>query len=327
MGRSLRTNKSPHPGYRTKAKAALQILGSGGPLNGGGRASTSYLIWLKGVPSIMVDMGEGAAANFARTGASPNDVDAVLLSHLHPDHVSDLPGFLWGAQVLDRDRALILIGPTGNEFFPSTEIFLKQLFGKKGAFPVMQELLNDESQFHLDIKTINAQTVQSSTLLQFDSVIVSAYPVSHGRAPSLAYRIDGDDFSIVFAGDQDGVDSGFAAFAKDSDILILHTAMSPLACHHPFAKVIGVPQILGELAHAAGAKRVILSHLMAFPPGHASADNFSLSNSEALLRSIREVYRGEVSIATDLEYTPIRGLKQKTKSLAPNKLLSKDLDA
>ncbi len=62
-------------------EAALQVLGSGGPLNGGGRASTSYLLWLKGRPSLIVDLGEGAAVNFARTGANLNDVDAILLSH------------------------------------------------------------------------------------------------------------------------------------------------------------------------------------------------------------------------------------------------------
>jgi ribonuclease BN (tRNA processing enzyme) len=306
MDESLRSHHiAQNARHGANTKAALQILGSGGPLNGGGRASTSYLIWLKGVPSILVDMGEGAAANFARTGASPSDIDLVLISHLHPDHVSDLPGFLWGAQVLDRNRALKLIGPTGNDFFPSTRIFLKRLFGTKGVFPVMQDLLNPESEFHLDIKTVDAQTVQSSTLLQLNTIIVSAYPVSHGKAPTLAYRIDGPDFSIVFAGDQDGLDSGFAAFAKNCDILILHTAMSPLASDRPFAKVIGVPRILGELAQAASARRVFLSHLMAFPSGNASAADFSLSNSEALLRTIREVYRGELSIASDLEYIAI----------------------
>jgi ribonuclease Z len=288
----------------TKAKAALQILGSGGPLNYGGRSSTSYLIWLGGIPSIIVDMGEGAVANFARTGASPNNVDAVLISHLHPDHVSDLPGFLWDSQVLDRERPLIMIGPTGNEFFPSTDVFMQRLFGRDGAFSVMQKLLDDESHFHLKINTIDAQTFQTTTVLHLNTVSVSAYPVSHGKAPSLAYRIDGPDFSIVFASDQDGVDSGFTAFAQDCDVLVLHTAMSPLAADHPFAKVMGVPQVLGKLAHAAGAKRVILSHLMGLPPNHSNAYNFSLSDL-ALLKSIRQVYHGDVSIVSDLDYVDL----------------------
>ncbi len=72
-----------------KANALLQILGSGGPLNNGGRSSTSYLIWLGGFPSIIVDMGEGAVANFARTGASPSDVDSSFLTDLDPTG----PGF------------------------------------------------------------------------------------------------------------------------------------------------------------------------------------------------------------------------------------------
>jgi hypothetical protein len=61
MDESLRVHHiAQHARHGANTKAALQILGSGGPLNGGGRASTSYLIWLKGGPSIIVDMGEGS---------------------------------------------------------------------------------------------------------------------------------------------------------------------------------------------------------------------------------------------------------------------------
>jgi ribonuclease BN (tRNA processing enzyme) len=302
---SVNTSSSPNAiqpaGCEATSQIAVQVLGSGGPLNGGGRASTSYLIWLEGHPAIVVDMGVGSAVNLTRAGASARDVDAILLSHLHPDHVSDLPGFLWSAQVLERSRPLIIVGPAGNDYFPDTKTFMSRLFGVGGAFPVMQRLLSDDAKFHLDIRTIETRTVRSIAVLQRDGVKISAYPVSHGHAPSLAYRIERSGFSIVFAGDQNGLDSGFASFARDADILILHTALSPLAENHPFAEVIGLPHRLGKLAADANAKKVILSHLMGFPADDASAADFSLSNPDALLKAVREVYRGDVSLASDLE--------------------------
>lgn len=298
---SFTSSTRPSSGCGATAQMAVQVLGSGGPLNAGGRASSSYLIWLEGRPAIVVDMGEGSAINFARAGASPRDVDTILLSHLHPDHVSDLPGFLWSAQVIDRARPLMIIGPTGNEYFPDTKTFMRRLFGAGGAFPVMQGLLSNNAAFHLDIKTIETKTVRSITVLKRDSIEISAYPVMHGHAPSLAYRIDRLGLRIVFAGDQNGLDSGFASFARNADILVLHTALSPLAEKHPFAKVIGLPDHLGKLAADANAKKVILSHLMALPANDASAADFSLANPDALLKSVREVYRGELSLASDLD--------------------------
>ena len=288
-------------GCGATAQIALQVLGSGGPVNRGGRASSSYLIWLAGRPAIIVDMGVGSAVNLARTGASPRDIDAILLSHLHPDHVSDLSGFLWSAQVLERARPLIVAGPAGNAYFPDTKTFIQRLVGADGAFPVMQELVGRNAKFYLDVRTIETTPVQSIAVLQIDNAKVSAYPVSHGHAPALAFRVESSGISIVLAGDQSGLDSGFASFAKDADVLVLHTALSPLAQHHPFADVIGLPHRLGKLAADANAKKVVLSHLMGFPANDPSAADFSLSAPDALIRAIREVYRGDLSLASDLE--------------------------
>lgn len=270
-------------------------------MNGGGRASSSYLVWLQGRPAIVIDMGVGSAVNLERAGASPRDIDAVLLSHLHPDHVSDLSGFLWSAQVLDRMRPLIVVGPTGNAYFPDTNTFIQRLAGAASVFPIMQDLLEHTAKFHLDVRNIEIEPVQARAVLQIGDVEISAYPVQHGRAPSLAFRIDGLGVSMVFAGDQNGLESGFASFAKDADVLVLHAALSPHAEHHPFADVIGLPHRLGKLAEDAHAKQVILSHLMGLPVTDPSAADFSLSAPDDLIRAFREVYHGDVSLASDLD--------------------------
>lgn len=296
---SLTTSKLASCG--ATADMALQILGSGGPVNSGGRASSSYLIWLHGRPSIIVDMGVGSTVNLARSGASPRDIDAVFFSHLHPDHVSDFSGFLWSAQVLERARPLIVVGPEGNAYFPDTKTYVQRLVGADGVFPVMQELVGGQAKFRLDVRTLETKPPHSSAALQIGGAKIVAYAVSHGRAPSLAFRIEGSGTSIVLAGDQNGLDSGFASFAKDADVLVLHTALSPLAEHHPFADVIGLPHQLGKLAADSNAKKVVLSHLMGFPADDATAADFSLSAPDSLIRAVREVYRGEVSLASDLE--------------------------
>src|SRR5215471_3568903 len=175
-------------------RPALQVLGSSGPLNAEGRASTSYLLWLAGRPAILVDVGPGSTVNLARTGANPTDLDAILLSHLHPDHVSDLPGLLWDEEVLERNRPMLIVGPAGNRYFPDTKVFLQRLFGGAGAFPEMQAILQPFSAFHLEVRVSNIAPLQPSRVATIDGIEISAYPVPHGRAPSLAYRLEGAGF-------------------------------------------------------------------------------------------------------------------------------------
>lgn len=286
---------------------SLQILGSGGPLNAGGRASTAYLLWLRGKPSIMVDVGPGSIVNLAKAGADPNDVDAVLISHIHPDHVSDLAGFLWDMDVLERDRPLTLAGPAGNATFPDIATFITRQFGAQGAYPFMRDLLDGGSPFHLDIRTLAPALPASLESMRLDGAAVLAYPVNHGKAPTLAYRINGHGFSIVFAGDQNGLDRGFAKFAMDADVLVLHTALGPRAYDHPFAKGIGLPKDLGALAAEAKAKTLVLSHLMGMPANGPRAADFALADPGALVESIQAVYGGKVILAQDMECIPLPG--------------------
>src|SRR5262245_59785097 len=66
----------------------VQILGSGGPLVGGTRASTAYLVWRDGRAIAMIDAGGGAFLRFGEAGAHLRDLAFLGISHLHPDHVA-----------------------------------------------------------------------------------------------------------------------------------------------------------------------------------------------------------------------------------------------
>ena len=79
----------------TQGAATVQILGSGGPAVNPERASASYLLWVGGQARMLVDMGGGAYLRFGQSQAKTSDLALVAISHLHPDHVSDLPAFVW----------------------------------------------------------------------------------------------------------------------------------------------------------------------------------------------------------------------------------------
>src|SRR5499427_2669982 len=122
--------------------ATVQILGSGGPAINRERASASYVLWVGGQAKMLVDMGGGTYLRFGQSGAKLSDLALVGISHLHPDHVSDLPALLWLSRQ-GRTEPLPIVGPSGNsasglaglDIAPDFPTFLARLFDEKnGAF-------------------------------------------------------------------------------------------------------------------------------------------------------------------------------------------------
>ncbi len=69
----------------------------------------------RGGQSILIDCGEGTQRQVLRTRVSLMSVEAILLTHLHGDHILGLPGALLSMDLLGREAPLVLVGPPGTE--------------------------------------------------------------------------------------------------------------------------------------------------------------------------------------------------------------------
>ncbi|HHN65197.1 MAG TPA: ribonuclease Z, partial [Nitrospirae bacterium] len=67
----------------------LLILGSGTCVPSLQRNAPGYLLELEGM-RVLVDCGSGILLQLERAGRSYRDIDAVFITHSHPDHISDL---------------------------------------------------------------------------------------------------------------------------------------------------------------------------------------------------------------------------------------------
>ena len=76
---------------------AVQILGSGGPAINPERASAGYLLWVGAQAKLLFDIGGGTYIRFGQSRAKLADLAMVGISHLHPDHTSDLAALMWGS--------------------------------------------------------------------------------------------------------------------------------------------------------------------------------------------------------------------------------------
>jgi ribonuclease BN (tRNA processing enzyme) len=274
----------------------LQVLGSGGPEFDDGRVSSSYLIWHRGRARVLVDTGPGSSLAFGDAGARIEDLDAVLLTHLHVDHVGDLPAFVKGAFFSKRSRNLLIFGPTGNDLMPGTDAYLEQLFGRGGAYRYLSRYLDGEvrSAYKLEAKNIDIshKIIQTHTL--DNKLTVSAIPVHHGPVAAIAWRVDIGNCSISFSGDMSNQYRTFEKLAKGSDVVVMHNAV-PENAGEVAKNLHMLPSEIGDVAKRAEAKKVVLSHFM----------KRTIGREQETLQSIRRSYPGVIIFAEDGQKIPL----------------------
>lgn len=101
-------------------------------------------------------------------GGRFDDLALTAISHLHPDHVSDLPALLWGDFV--RKTPLPIAGPSGNADAPAFRTFLRQLFDpQSGVFRMLGSTLEGVGRVApLDIIVVDTASGKPATVLERD---------------------------------------------------------------------------------------------------------------------------------------------------------------
>ena len=198
-----------------------------------GEVQACHLVRVGGA-SICLDLGAGAL-NALTAHVRPEDLDVVVISHLHPDHFIDLLALrvymVWGP---GAGRRLRIVGPPGLR-----EILARFGGDGLGSSLVFEELDGDAPETMIDAP-----------------LRVRHRQVPH-VPPTYATRIDAGDRSVCFGADCAPNDA-LAALAADADVLITECSFGvgavPAGAMHLNARAAG------EIARAAGAARLLLTH-------------------------------------------------------------------
>ena len=288
----------------------LVLLGTAGaPLPVAGRAGISTALVVDG-RVFVIDCGRGAPSAFAEAGLDFSRLEAVFLTHLHADHVGDLPGMLlygWGVRVRD-DRQLAPIrvyGPSRPEALPSgddsfhRQTTIHQELPAPGTADLVKHLLAGYA-YHLNVMPLDASMPDAGALVRatdiavprpaddtppvpsvvFDDGIVrvSAVAVTHGHAvPALAYRFDTPDGAVAFSGDTT-VNEDLISLAQGADILVHQVADLDYLKRHgtdgpELARMAALHTDVtqvGGVAERAGVRELILSHYLPADPAAIS---------------------------------------------------------
>jgi ribonuclease BN (tRNA processing enzyme) len=241
----------------------VTFLGTGSAMPTGHRFQTGLLVE-SGDHSLLVDCGSGVLHALARSETGYEGVDAVLLTHHHLDHVSDLDVLL-KARWLAGATELTVAGP------PGTEDFVEGLF--------------DRHEYMRDRLDLTVRDVEGS--FDIAGFEVNSMEVRHSMQ-CFAYRFVGDDGGppFVFSGDTEAFPE-LVEFA-DGAAALAHDCSFPDdvdVSNHPTPSQLGA-----ALAEAdADLGRVYLTHLYPHTEGR----------HEEMLDSIAEHYDGDVRFAED----------------------------
>jgi ribonuclease BN (tRNA processing enzyme) len=276
----------------------LVLLGTAGaPMPVAGRGGISSAVTVDG-RVFVVDCGRGSPSAFVEAGLDFTRLEAVFLTHLHVDHIGDLPGMLlypWGVRVSlppvrvygpSRPAAL----PEGDAVFHRVTTIHPEL-PDPGTTDLVEHILAGFA-YHLNVMPLDARMPDAGSLVRGINVTISAgaapvvvfedgevrvraVVVMHGRAvPALAYRFDTADGSVVFSGDTT-VNEHLIALAQGADILVHQVADLGYLRRHgtdepELARMAAlhtdVSQV-GGVAERAGVRELILTHYLPADPG------------------------------------------------------------
>lgn len=268
----------------------LTIIGASGSFPGPGSPASCYLVTAEGVDTdgvtpktwrVLLDLGNGALGTLQRYMMLP-DIDAIALSHLHPDHFMDLCGLhvavRWDPEGW-KGIHIPVFGPTG------TADRLATAYG-----------LDPDPGMHPDF---DFQTWTPGEPVTVGPLTITPYPVRHPIEEAFALRVEAvepgepgvrgeaaDQHTttvLTYSGDTDTCD-GLVEAARDADLFLCEAGF-----HEGRDDAIDGVHLTGKRAGAtateAGVRRLLLTHLPVWNDPMATA-------VEA-----RETFAGDLAVA------------------------------
>src|SRR5690349_6860887 len=196
------------------------LLGTGaGPIVNLEQYGASTLVEAGG-QRFLFDCGRGATLRLAEAGVPIGSITRVFLTHLHSDHVLQLPDLLLtGWTGGRREVPLMVWGPVG------TRAMMTHLL-EAFTFDIHMRRDVDEHVPATGITVISHEVTRDSVVFSEHGVTVTAFVVDHGPVqPAFGYRVDYAGHSVVLSGDT-RVSENLIRHAQGVDVLI-HEVAAP----------------------------------------------------------------------------------------------------
>ncbi len=255
---------------KEEGMSELIVIGSGTGIPSLRRSSPAFLL-VSDTAMVLIDSGPGALRKMLEVGFTYQDMDLILYTHFHPDHVADLVHILFACKYsnLPRRKELLCMGGPGFKNYFSG---INKVYGH----------WIEPSTYPLHIKEISTEPIF------FRNLKIEAKPMSH-LPGSVGFRIElRNGKTIAFSGDTD--------YCQNLIDLASKVKLLVLECSFPDAqKVEGhlTPSLAGRIAVESQCQKLLLTHF--YPP----------CDEVDILSPCQKIFKGEIILAEDLLRIPI----------------------
>jgi len=243
------------------ASIEIVLLGTGSPLPDPNRAGPATLVRAGGT-NLLVDCGRGVLLRAGAVGTPAAQLDAVLLTHLHSDHFTDLGDVITTNWITTfAPKALPVYGPARTR-----EVV-------DGVLASLGPDIEYRLAHHDDLTTgpdIPVTELEGDETIELGAARFVVAPTEHRPAsPSLAYRVEQDGHSVVLAGDTLPCD-GLDRLCAGADVLVHTVIRADIIRNIPVQRLQDVcdyhstVEQAAETAARGAVGRLVLTHCV--PP-------------------------------------------------------------
>jgi ribonuclease Z len=247
--------------YRRGMTLRITLLGTGSPIPDPSRAGPSTLVRSDDT-TLLVDCGRGVLMRLAGAGVLPPMLDAVLVTHLHSDHITDLGDVITTNWVMSPGpRPLRVYGPPGTR-----EVV-------DGTLASLAPDIRYRLAHHDDLTegpVVEVVEVRPGEQFEVGGATVRVGETDHRPVePTVAFRVETAGRSVVLGGD--GVPcAGLSELCAGADAYVQTVIREDIVRMIPNARIQDIldyhssVQQAGQTAAAAGVGTLVLTHYV--PP-------------------------------------------------------------